>query len=104
MVVNPKRGLAREKETALAEKLAKYKASLSQEELEKLVADTKHLKEYQDAEETEEALKTIPLLKEKISAGKAPKSTIQKNMWMIPWCFTMRLTPMELDIWNCFLI
>lgn len=57
MVVNPKRGLAAEKETALAEKLAKYKASLSQEELEKLVVDTKHLKEYQDAEETEEALK-----------------------------------------------
>ncbi len=56
--------MAVEKEKALTEKLAEYKESLSQEELDKLVADTKHLKEYQDAEETEEALKTIPLLKE----------------------------------------
>lgn len=59
VVVNPKRGLAAEKEKVLAE----YKASLNQEQLDKLVADTKHLKEYQDAEETEEALKTIPLLR-----------------------------------------
>ncbi len=63
VVVNPKRGLAAEKERALEEKLAEYKASLTEEELEKLVADTKHLKEYQEAEESEEALKTIPLLK-----------------------------------------
>ena len=44
VVVNPKRGLAAEKEKALADKLAEYKASLSQEQLEKLVADTKQLK------------------------------------------------------------
>lgn len=81
VVVNPKRGLAAEKETALAEKLAKYKASLSQEQLEKLVADTKHLKEYQDAEETEEALKTIPLLKrEDISRESAKIYNTEKHV------------------------
>lgn len=63
VVVNPKRGLAAEKERSLEEKLAEYKASLTEEELEKLVADTKHLKEYQEEEESEEALRTIPLLK-----------------------------------------
>ena len=81
VVVNPKRGLAAEKEKALADKLAEYKASLSQEQLEKLVADTKHLKEYQDAEETEEALKTIPLLKrEDISRESAKIYNTEKHV------------------------
>ena len=81
VVVNPKRGLAAEKEKALADKLAEYKASLSQEKLEKLVADTKHLKEYQDAEETEEALKTIPLLKrEDISRESAKIYNTEKHV------------------------
>ena len=63
VVVNPKRGLAAKRDARLEEKLAQYKASLSREELENLVKATAHLKEYQDAPETEEALKTIPLLK-----------------------------------------
>lgn len=62
VVVNPKRGLAAKREKELEEKLAAYKASLTQEEKENLVAKTKHLKAYQDAPETEEALRTIPLL------------------------------------------
>ena len=57
VVVNPKRGLAAERDAQLEEKLAQYKASLSQEELENLVKATAHLKEYQDAPETEKALK-----------------------------------------------
>ena len=45
------------------------------------MADTKHLKEYQDAEETEEALKTIPLLKrEDISRESAKIYTEKKRM------------------------
>ena len=63
VVVNPKRGLAAERDARLEEKLARYKEALSKEELENLVKVTAHLKEYQDAPETEEALKTIPLLK-----------------------------------------
>ena len=45
------------------------------------MADTKHLKEYQDAEETEEALKTIPLLKrEDISSESAKIYNTEKHV------------------------
>ena len=45
------------------------------------MADTKHLKEYQDAEETEEALKTIPLLKrEDISRESAKIYNTEKHV------------------------
>ena len=63
VVVNPQKGLAAKREKELEEKLAAYKESLTKEEKERLVAETKHLKEYQDEPETEEALRTIPLLK-----------------------------------------
>ena len=62
VVVNPKRGLAAQRDKELEEKLAAYKASLPAEAVEKIAADTKHLKEYQDEPETEEALKSIPML------------------------------------------
>lgn len=71
VVVNPKRGLAAQREKELEEKLAAHKASLSQEEQEKLVQDTIHLKEYQDAPETQEALDTIPLLRREDISRKA---------------------------------
>ena len=54
VVVNPKRGLAAQRDKELEEKLAAYKASLPAEAVEKIAADTKHLKEYQDEPETEE--------------------------------------------------
>ena len=44
VVVNPKRGLAAQREEELEKKLAAYKDSLSREELEKLVKDTAHVK------------------------------------------------------------
>ncbi len=58
----PSNTLAEEKEQALKTVLANYKASLSKEELEKLVEDTRLLKEYQSTPSTPEELKTIPLL------------------------------------------
>lgn len=59
----PKRGL--EQETAEKEqaKLAAYKAALSPEALEKLAADTRALKQYQDELSSQAALETIPALK-----------------------------------------
>lgn len=62
VVVSPKLNLNEEKENALAQKLEEYKATLSKEEVDKIVEDTKALKEYQESEETKEALETIPLL------------------------------------------
>ena len=50
------------KDAELAEKLAAYKASLSEEEVQKIVDDTAHLKEYQSEPSTPEELATIPLL------------------------------------------
>ena len=63
VVVEPQKGLAQEKEEQLAKKLAAYKASLSKEECEKLVAFTHHLREYQEEESAQEELEKIPVLK-----------------------------------------
>lgn len=62
VVLKPKRGLQKEKDDALREKLKAFKDSLSEEQIEKLIKETAELKEYQEAEDSEEALKTIPTL------------------------------------------
>lgn len=63
VIVNPKRGLAAVREKALEEKLEAYKASLTSAEIEELVKKTHRLTEYQEGEESPEALKCIPMLK-----------------------------------------
>lgn len=63
VAIVPSTTLAEEKEKELKEKLAKYKESLSDEQLEKLIADTKALKEYQATPSSKEDLAKIPLLK-----------------------------------------
>lgn len=63
VAVEPKKGLSQEKEEKLAKKLADYKDSLSKEECEDLVAFTKHLREYQEEESSQEELEKIPVLK-----------------------------------------
>lgn len=62
MVLKPQPGLEKEIAEKTAKELSEYKASLSKEELEKLVEETKALKEYQKQEDTPEALATIPML------------------------------------------
>ncbi len=62
VILCPKAGLATKKEEEVKEKLAKLKASLSKEELEKLVRETKEAVEFKERPDSEEALKTIPLL------------------------------------------
>lgn len=71
-MLSPKKGLNREKEEALAKKLASYKESLSEEEIEALVASTKHLQEYQETPSTKEELLKIPMLKREDIAKEAP--------------------------------
>ena len=58
----PKAGLNSEKDAAMKEKLASFKAGLSKAEVLQLVADTKALKAYQDEPSTKEQLESIPLL------------------------------------------
>ncbi len=62
MALKPQPGLEKEISAKIKKELADYKASLSKEELEKLVEETKALKEYQQEEDTPEALATIPML------------------------------------------
>ena len=63
MTLKPKRGLSQETDKKLEAKLAAYKNYLSDEELEKIIEDTKALKKYQSEPSTEEELNTIPILK-----------------------------------------
>lgn len=62
VLLKPEKGLTAKKEKAVAKKLAKYKASLSSDEIKKIIEDTKALKAYQEEPSTEEELLTIPLL------------------------------------------
>ena len=62
LIVEPVENLAEEKEKVLHEKLQAYKASLSKEELEKIVADTQALLEFQEAEDSPEDMACIPVL------------------------------------------
>lgn len=62
VVLLPKKGLTEKREKELKEQLAAYKAGLSEEDLEALIAKTKALKAYQDTPDTAENLAKIPML------------------------------------------
>lgn len=63
VVIEPEKGLNAKKEEQLAKKLAAYKESLSKEEIQQLIADTKHLKQYQEEPSPREELEKIPMLR-----------------------------------------
>lgn len=62
VTVKPKRDLGNEREEALAKELSDYKASLSDEEIKKLIEDTEHLKKYQEEPSSDEDLRKLPML------------------------------------------
>lgn len=62
VTVKPKRGLGNEREEALAKELSDYKASLSDEEIKKLIEDTEHLKKYQEEPSSDKDLRKLPML------------------------------------------
>ena len=72
--VSPKEGLNAAEDLALKEKLAAYKASLSEEEIDRIVEETKALKAYQEAQDTPEALLSVPLLSIDDIGKEAPKA------------------------------
>lgn len=112
VTVSPSNTLGAEKEQALKEKLVAYKASLTKEKLEKLVSDTKALKEYQATPSTLEELATIPLLtrediddkveplynEEQILDGvKVLKHNVETNgIGYLNFCFNTKDVPNEL--------
>lgn len=63
VIIEPERGLNAKNEEELAQKLKGYKDSLSDAEIEALVADTRHLKQYQEEPSTREDIEKIPMLK-----------------------------------------
>ena len=63
VIVAPEAGLTGKEDAALQAKLNPYRDTLTAEEIQTIVDETKALKEYQSKPETEEAMKTIPVLK-----------------------------------------
>lgn len=82
----PKKGLTVQKEKALQEKLAAYKASLSEQEIAQLVEETKALEAYQMEPSKKEDLDSIPLLsREDMKKTSDPFSNIEANVDGVPF-------------------
>lgn len=75
IAVCPKKNLTAEEEAKLSEKMAAYKASLSEEEIWRLVEQTKELRLYQETPSTQEELSVIPLLSRE-DIGREPEKLI----------------------------
>lgn len=85
VVAAPERGLNRVKEEKLAEELANYKASLSPEQIQELIAQTKHLHQYQEEPSPEEELLKIPMLgREDMKKEAMPFSNIEEQIRDVP--------------------
>lgn len=65
VMIRPKKGLTAKQEELLEKRLREYKDSLDKEQIGKLIAFTKHLKEYQSEPSPQEDLEKIPLLERK---------------------------------------
>ncbi|MBQ7776371.1 MAG: insulinase family protein, partial [Lachnospiraceae bacterium] len=62
VILKPKKGLTEENDAKLKAQLAQKKASMTAEEIERIVEETKALEAYQEAEDSKEDLAKIPLL------------------------------------------
>ena len=78
VILKPVRGLTARKDEALKERLKTFADSLSREEREALVRETKELKAYQSEPTSEAALQKIPLLK-RTDLGREIKPLVYKE-------------------------
>ncbi len=78
VILKPKKGLAEEKDAALKASLQAKKASLSAQEIAEIVAKTKALEEYQEAEDSKEDMAKIPLLSRE-DIGKEARKLINRE-------------------------
>lgn len=62
VILQPKLGLMEEKEQAFAEKLAKIKESMSEQDLEEVQKEFEALNEFRETEDSKENLEKLPLL------------------------------------------
>lgn len=79
ITMKPEKGLTEKMNRETVEKLAAFKSSLSDEQLDKIMASTKALKERQASGETEEALETIPLLSRKDLKRTVEEEVLEKE-------------------------
>ena len=83
--LEPEKGLTQQAEEKLEAELAVYKATLSDEELDAMIEDTKHLKEYQETPSAEEDLAKIPMLeREDLRKEVLPYSNIEESIAGVP--------------------
>ena len=81
----PEKGLTQLAEEKLEKELAEYKATLSEEELQRLIAETNHLKEYQETPSPEEDLAKIPMLERSdLRKEVLPYSNIEEQIGIVP--------------------
>ncbi|KRQ87145.1 Peptidase M16C associated [Caloramator mitchellensis] len=81
LILKPKKGLLDEKERTLKEKLQEIKKSMTDEEIQKIIDNTKNLLKRQETPDSKEALETIPLLSIKDIDRKAEKLPMsEKNV------------------------
>ncbi len=73
IVVKPEKNLTAKQDGETAKKLAAYKASLSREEIQQLIRQTRELKEYQDTPSPREDLEKIPMLRREDIGKEAEK-------------------------------
>ena len=77
----PKAGLNAQKEQKLQQKLNAFRDSLSKEEIEKLILETKALEAYQEAPSAKEDLEKIPLLsREDMKKVSDPYSNLEETV------------------------
>ncbi|WFR56602.1 insulinase family protein [Anaerocolumna sp. AGMB13025] len=85
VTLKPQPGLTALKDEQLRQKLADYKAKLSEEEIKRIVEDTIHLKAYQDEPSLKEDVEKIPLLsREDIGKTALPIYNSEKEVDGIP--------------------
>ena len=84
----PEPGLTERHDKALADKLAAYKASLSKEEIDAIVADSRALQKRQATPDSPEALETIPTLTRDDLEKKADTIAMeQQDVGGVPVCY-----------------
>lgn len=79
LTLEPSQGLEKKNSIAAEEKLAAYKKSLSEAQINEIVKNTNELIEYQKREDTPEALATIPMLSRKDINPKAEWYTVEEE-------------------------
>lgn len=79
ITMKPQKGYTEQKNKETAEKLAAFKSSLTDKEINTIIDNTKALKKRQASGETEEALKTIPLLTRKDLKRPVEKEDLEKD-------------------------